>query len=140
MGALIQTKGTRLLAKFFNNDRFSGTGNGSNIVAMRVIPGLTASFGSGMSLFDISEAFEGQWADSSDVLYPSVTVKTVSASPAGGSATLNFSTALPAVVVAGMAVADETYPNAIKRNTTVSARVSNTQLTLLERQHECHCR
>jgi hypothetical protein len=126
MGALIQTKGTRFLANFFNS-RFSV----ANMPTMRAFSGgsLVNDFAYGSSLLDISDKYVGQWAaDHSDILYPTATVSTVNAAVAG-STTLTFTSALPGFAVNGMAIADQSTPKAIQKGTTITIN-STTQVTL----------
>jgi hypothetical protein len=123
MGALIQTKGTQLLAGFFNG-RFSK----ANLPVMRGIGGgsLINDFGFRSSLLDISDAYLGQWTDGSDVLYPTTTV-TSGVTGAKTTTTLNFTNPLPNTpqVQVGMAIDDDwpiTPPSkAIPNGTTVNA-------------------
>jgi hypothetical protein len=136
MGALIQTKGTQALARFFNT-RFGNspaTATQTNLDFMRSISGLSDSFASGDPLWKISDAFLGKWSiDGSDVLYPTTTVITVTAT-ASGSSTLTFTAALPTSVIVGMAIDDDspgTTSNAIRNRTTVSTiNTARTSLTI----------
>jgi hypothetical protein len=93
---------------------------------MRGISGLKEAFATDL-LWKISDKFLGQWADGSDVLYPTTTITTVNAA-AVGSTTLAFGSALPASVVQGMAIDDDapgSTSTAIRNRTTVNSIAAN---------------
>jgi hypothetical protein len=104
MGALIQTKGTQRLAKWFNQ-RFDDSAAPTGLAGARTLTNTVAGVGTslpnmfataGLSLLNISDNLIAQNAganwptDMTDFLYPSTTLTTTTAAGGAASATLNF--------------------------------------------------
>jgi hypothetical protein len=134
MGALIQTKGTQRLAKWFNNrfdDSAAGLAAARNVVSASCT--LPAAFAdSTLNLLTISDRFIAQnavsgWpADGNDLLYPAATLATTTAAGGAAANTLNFTipnglAAIPTVIAAGAAVSSLDARKTIPKGTVVGA-------------------
>jgi hypothetical protein len=126
MGALIQTKGTQLLATFFSSQFDAGATAPVNLNYLRAAAGL--NFQTSPSLYRLSESNLTTGPASMPLFYPFPSVP-LSANVASGSSTLTFN-AVPQWVTAGIYVVADDSANAIQAGTKVQAVASNTAVTI----------
>jgi hypothetical protein len=132
MGALIQTKGTQRLARFFNNQRFDAGSIAKTRSVQNSISGVTMTLGAAFAaafdsspLLTISDNFIAQnasanWVNNGrDLLYPAATL--VAQSVAGNKITFNNPIpGWPSAIAVGVSAADFERSLGIPKGATVT--------------------